>query len=152
MLSDVKSQLQQELFVVQFWWIWRFLWFAFTGGSIYAVGGYNRFRLKTAERYDVASDRWERIADMDKFRSHTSSVAVGGKIVVLGGMLLCQYFCIVGRQGSVSVCLPKRKHPCEVVILLQESRMLGAAVEPGRFSASWRFTLQRATRGPPSLQ
>ena len=56
------------------------------GNDIYAIGGYNRFRLKTAEKYDSLNDSWQRIADMDKFRSHTTSVAVGNKIMVLGGI------------------------------------------------------------------
>ncbi|KAK7482772.1 hypothetical protein BaRGS_00025938, partial [Batillaria attramentaria] len=54
-------------------------------GHIYAVGGFNNFRLTTVECYDPRSDRWTHVAPMEKFRSHHKVLVMDNKIWAIGG-------------------------------------------------------------------
>ncbi|KAL1468588.1 hypothetical protein MTO96_041400 [Rhipicephalus appendiculatus] len=54
--------------------------------SIYVVGGFNSSGpLRSAERYDVHTDMWVRIASMRDHRMGASAAAACGRIIVAGG-------------------------------------------------------------------
>ena len=44
-------------------------------GRLFAVGGYENGELGSVERYDPASDRWQRVAELGTSRMHFGLVA-----------------------------------------------------------------------------
>jgi len=59
------------------------------GDSLYAVGGHDGQQyLKSAERYDIPSEKWHTdVADMQSERTSVGVVSVGGFIYAIGGQL-----------------------------------------------------------------
>jgi hypothetical protein len=57
------------------------------GRFIYVMGGFEPSRATSAatERYDIARDRWRRVADMPVALNHAAAVAYRGRVYVLGG-------------------------------------------------------------------
>lgn len=54
-------------------------------GLIYALGGYDgKNRLKSAERYDPATNQWTLIANMNFLRSDAHACTLNGKIYITG--------------------------------------------------------------------
>ncbi|PIK55973.1 putative ring canal kelch-like [Apostichopus japonicus] len=58
---------------------------AVVGEYIYAVGGTSTKRLKTAERYHIASNRWESLRPMNSPRAFPGAMGAGGYLFVFGG-------------------------------------------------------------------
>ena len=62
-------------------------------GRIYAIGGFGPNRVgtltnfSTVEAYDTMTDTWTRKADMPTARDLFSTIAAGGKIYVIGGVI-----------------------------------------------------------------
>lgn len=55
-------------------------------GKIYAIGGFNgKHCLRTAERYDISTDKWEEIAPLHCARRSLSAVALPDGVYILGG-------------------------------------------------------------------
>lgn len=61
-----------------------------SGSFIYVFGGYDRYRLRTAEVYDMYDFNWTRLTNMENYRAHFC--AVNGRdenyIFVLGGKFI----------------------------------------------------------------
>lgn len=57
-------------------------------GWLFAVGGEGADgrTLRSCERYDVATDRWQRCADMEVARCGAAVAAMGGRVYAAGGM------------------------------------------------------------------
>jgi hypothetical protein len=60
------------------------------GGKFYAIGGHTDLFIDQevfpyVERYDPATERWERLPDLNHPRSGEGVTAVGGRVVVYGG-------------------------------------------------------------------
>jgi N-acetylneuraminic acid mutarotase len=58
------------------------------GRYVYVVGGFEREGQRTTaavERYDIERDRWKRVSDMPIALNHTTAVAHGGRVYVMGG-------------------------------------------------------------------
>ena len=53
--------------------------------NIYAIGGHSNTYLKNAEVYDIVSDQWTLITDMDLSRTYGTAQRVGERIYVFGG-------------------------------------------------------------------
>lgn len=62
---------------------------AVSGGKIYLIGGLTRTggNLSSVERYDPASDSWERVADLPVGLDHVMAVSHDEIVYVLGGYL-----------------------------------------------------------------
>jgi N-acetylneuraminic acid mutarotase len=60
---------------------------ALLDGRIYVAGGHpgDESTLKTAEVYDIATDRWSRLPDLPIGLSHCAMVAARGKLYLFGG-------------------------------------------------------------------
>ncbi len=59
------------------------------GSSIYVAGGYETLAFdaqRTMYRYDVALDRWSEVAELPSPRGAHASVAIDGKVYVIGGI------------------------------------------------------------------
>jgi kelch-like protein 10 len=76
---------------------------AVLGDVLYVMGGADddNSPLKTAERYDLKTDRWSPIADMNVEREDASAAALNGKIYVVGG------WCYGYRLRSAEVYDPR---------------------------------------------
>ncbi len=69
------------------------------GNYLYAIGGKatglsidNQITcLNSVERYNVASDKWERVAPMNKERFDFAAVVMNNEIYVFGGKVLLEY-------------------------------------------------------------
>src|SRR5215207_5295265 len=58
------------------------------GRYVYVAGGFERDSGATTaatERYDIARDRWTRVADMPVALNHAAAAAYRGDVYVLGG-------------------------------------------------------------------
>jgi N-acetylneuraminic acid mutarotase len=60
---------------------------AYLDGSLYVVGGFGTGgeTLASAERWRDGADAWETLSDMPIAVNHPAAVAVGGRLVVVGG-------------------------------------------------------------------
>ncbi|KAH7941553.1 hypothetical protein HPB49_014881 [Dermacentor silvarum] len=55
-------------------------------GHIYAMGGFDgHMRTNTVERYEVNTNQWSMVANMNDIRSDASAAVVGGRIYIVGG-------------------------------------------------------------------
>ena len=71
--------------------------------KIYALGGSDEFRLKTAEVYDTGMDQWTAIADMNHHRTYFCALSNDKGIYVLGGKSsVCKSYLYI-TQSHISI-------------------------------------------------
>jgi non-specific serine/threonine protein kinase len=115
------------------------------GDYVYAVGGRALSPDKNSpalERYEPASDRWQRLPDMPTARGGLGAAIVGGQLFAVGGesptraLGEVESYSIARKAWSTAPSMRTPRHGLAVAAIDRSLYSLGGAPRPGHASAS----------------
>ena len=124
------------------------------GDYLYAVGGRALSPDKNSaalERYDPATDRWQRLADMPNARGGLGAAIAGGPIFAVGGetstraLGTVESYSIARDAWSSAPSMRTPRHGLAVAAIGRSLYSLGGAPRPGHASASATAEVLRLT-------
>ena len=116
-----------------------------TGDYLYAVGGRALSPDKNSaalERYDPATDRWQRLPDMPTARGGLGAAIAGGRLFAVGGetstraLGTVESYNIARKAWSSAPSMRTPRHGLAVAAIGRSLYSLGGAPRPGHASAS----------------
>jgi serine/threonine protein kinase/N-acetylneuraminic acid mutarotase len=125
------------------------------GKSLYAVGGRALSPDKNSEaleRYDPATDRWQRLPDMPTARGGLGAAIAGGRLFALGGetptrvLGQVESYSLASKSWSSAPSMRTPRHGLGVIAIERSLYSLGGAPRPGHASATGTTEVLRLTR------
>jgi hypothetical protein len=115
------------------------------GRFVYAVGGRALSADKNSaalERYDPATDRWQRLPDMPTARGGLGAAIAGGRLFAVGGetptrvLGAVESYSFADKTWSTAPSMRTPRHGIAVAAFERSLYALGGAARPGHASAS----------------
>jgi N-acetylneuraminic acid mutarotase len=125
------------------------------GDHVYALGGRALSSDKNSpalERYDPATDRWQRLPDMPTARGGLGAAIVGGHLLAVGGesptraLGEVESYNLARKAWSTAPSMRTPRHGLAVAAIDRSLYSLGGAPRPGHASAAATAEVLRLTR------